>query len=92
MRKVDIDLGLHHTLSWTEWTHEERHGAIIAHTLSNGSMCEGAITFDTPAAREAFPQSHFWQVVTWEPLTLTPSIRCHCGDHGFIQQGKWVPA
>jgi hypothetical protein len=35
-----------------------------------------------------------WTVQSWEPLTLTPSIRrrTECGCHGFITDGKWVPA
>jgi len=34
-----------------------------------------------------------WAVVSLEPLTLKPSLQCTvCGDHGFIQGGKWVPA
>ncbi len=34
-----------------------------------------------------------WTVVTKEPLTISPSILCgECGVHGFIRDGKWVPA
>jgi hypothetical protein len=32
-----------------------------------------------------------WQVESWEPLTLNPSIlRTECGCHGYIRDGKWV--
>lgn len=28
-----------------------------------------------------------------DPLTVKGSLICnHCGDHGFIRDGKWVPA
>jgi hypothetical protein len=34
-----------------------------------------------------------WTVVTKDPLTVTPSIHnTGCGCHGFITDGKWVPA
>lgn len=34
-----------------------------------------------------------WQLVQADPLTVTPSIHClRCGTHGFITDGKWVPA
>jgi Family of unknown function (DUF6527) len=38
-----------------------------------------------------------WQVESWEPLTISPSVLCSldkggCGAHGFIREGKWVPA
>ena len=37
--------------------------------------------------------SSFWTIVQEEPLTVTPSILCkECGLHGFITDGKWVPA
>ncbi len=34
-----------------------------------------------------------WTVVSADPLHLEPSILCTvCGDHGFIRDGRWVPA
>lgn len=34
-----------------------------------------------------------WEVISVEPLTLSPSLLCRaCGSHGFIRDGKWVPA
>jgi hypothetical protein len=64
---------------------------IVRHLKPDGSVCEGVVTFDTPIAREQF-SGPFWQVESWDPLTLSPSLKCHCGDHGHIQQGRWVPA
>lgn len=67
---------------------------IVKHSLpgvSGEPYCEGAITFDTPIARSQF-KGPFWTVHSWEPLTLTPSLLCHCGDHGFITNGRWVRA
>ncbi len=33
-----------------------------------------------------------WQLESLDPLTLSPSLLCGCGYHGFIKQGKWIPA
>lgn len=55
----------------------------------------GGVNFDTPEARAALtdrPNGAFWQVVTWTPLTLSPSIGCReCGHHGYITNGEWNP-
>jgi hypothetical protein len=33
------------------------------------------------------------RVVKTHPLTIEPSVLCRtCGNHGFIRDGKWVPA
>lgn len=51
---------------------------------------EGGIQFIIPGHR-VFQKG--WTVVSWDPLTLTPSIeRKECGCHGFIRNGKWVSA
>lgn len=32
-------------------------------------------------------------ITSEDPLTVTPSIACgDCGLHGFIRDGRWVPA
>jgi hypothetical protein len=40
------------------------------------------------------PPRPMWQVQSLEPLTISPSVQAlhECGDHGFIREGKWVPA
>lgn len=49
-----------------------------------------------PQWRDIAPIKHegsVWQVVQEEPLTISPSLLCkRCGDHGFIQNGRWTPA
>lgn len=102
-----LDLGHGHTLRWAAFNPDlrlnpqyehlrdqlpARTSAIIAHELPGGGQCEGMITFDTPVSRAAFPNGPFWQVESWEPLSLSPSLLCHCGDHGFIRDGQWVVA
>lgn len=100
-----LDLGHDHTWEFTIWKpdralnpqyaelpDETPCGGIIDHVRQDGTPCRGAVTFDTPTMHQVFPDSHYWRLIMLEPLTLEPSILCHCGDHGFIRQGIWVPA
>lgn len=77
----------------------DKFGAIVGHPVGphpivpiSSGYCEGAITLDGPVQREVRPAGALWQVESWEPLTLSPSLLCACGDHGFIRAGRWVPA
>lgn len=81
----------------------EKAAALILHPLVDDKACEkcawrgdgmciGAVTLDDPNSPHKFEGRTGWQVESWEPLTLSPSILCHCGDHGFIRGGKWVKA
>lgn len=47
------------------------------------------ILFDIPG-NEHVPPDGKWQLESLEPLTLSPSLLCLCGRHGFIRQGRWV--
>ncbi|TCO57128.1 DUF6527 family protein [Actinocrispum wychmicini] len=66
----------------------------VAHPRADGQpgMCASAATLATaPAVLTG--NGPTWQVESWEPLTLSPSLFCRtCGDHGFIREGRWVPA
>lgn len=108
--RIDLDLGDNHLLHYVPWNPDralnpqdadlpdiERCGAAIYHLNSEGKPCQAFIHFDTPEIRRVFGD-HVWQVVSWEPLTLTPSVLCRsryggsqidCNDHGFIEAGKW---
>jgi hypothetical protein len=69
-------------------------GAIVSHR-KNGDSCDGFIYFDVPPAHWFNSESvgkQYWKVEKWDPLTLSPSLLCHCGDHGFIREGRWVLA
>jgi hypothetical protein len=34
-----------------------------------------------------------WKLEHREPLTISPSLLCMtCNHHGFIRDGKWIPA
>jgi len=87
----DPDLDLNPTLCRFSDQFPAKTSGIVTHDLPGGRECSGAITFDVPLAREFF-SGPFWTVESWEPLTLSPSLLCHCGDHGFIRDGRWVPA
>lgn len=54
----------------------------------------GWIPFNVPAADEITTGlGPRWEVVQFEPLTLSPSLQCGlCPHHGFIREDRWVPA
>lgn len=77
-------------------------GLLESHPMPNppvpGRRCMGSIYFDTPEAAAAAPE-HFargwarWQLHSLDPLDVSPSLLCRtCGHHGFIRQGRWIPA
>lgn len=101
----DLNLGDSHWLKFTSWapdralnpqyTHlpdNDRIGGIIRHVKADGTVCEGSIWFDCQVVREVFPGHPMWTVSSFEPLTCAPSFLCHCGDNGYICDGKWARA
>jgi hypothetical protein len=93
-----IDLGAAHMMSWfvAYGQPDQRVGAIVWHPLTpqcsqaciDLGQCGGAVLFDVSANVDTTRPR--WQVESWDPLTLSPSLLCHCGDHGFIVEGRWV--
>ena len=66
---------------------------------------DGRILWEHPAAPGYRVARHMvssrddarWDVLSREPLTLSPSLHCDpsrggCGAHGFVRDGVWVPA
>ena len=105
--RIDLDLGDEHTLRYMTWSPDpdlnpqyrdlpgepdDPVGAIVSHRKPDGSYCEGGIHFDTARTRRMNDGHALWTVESWEPLTLSPSLLCKCGDHGFIRAGAWVKA
>jgi hypothetical protein len=103
MTGVEIDLGMDHYITIAVWSPDLelnpecrkyaselplKSSGIVRHKTPEGDDCKGVITFDSPIAREVF-KGPFWTVDSWDPLTLSPSLLCHCGDHGFIKRGLW---
>ncbi len=71
----------------------DRFGLLYRHPAPDGSECGGSVIFEGEAASRVMPKHPKWTVDSWEPLTLSPSLLCKsCGHHGFIKQGRWVPA
>jgi hypothetical protein len=74
----------------------EKACATVSHPRADGKpgVCWSGINFDGEAHRKLWPdERHRWKVESWDPLTTSPSLLCmECGDHGFIRNGKWVPA
>lgn len=69
------------------------YGYIDYHSRPDtGERCEGSLRvcphhIGTPGKRR------LWTIDQLEPLTLSPSLLCTaCGDHGFVREGRWVPA
>lgn len=101
-----IDIGHAHFITYSAWepdrdlnpqfaelAWEEKAGVTIWHPRKdNGEPCCGHVSFDTPGMCATMPSRAVWHVVSWEPLTIEPSVLCACGDHGFIRSGRWEPA
>lgn len=74
----------------------EKAGAMVRHPRGghldgwdDDGWCHGGITFEIEGSPLKGPR---WVVKSWEPLTLSPSLGCSCGDHGWVKEGLWVPA
>ena len=90
----DLDLGDEHYLQWIEHSDGERVGAVIYHPRPGPPRdpalwtpwCAGSVMWKlhgNPWTMQGQADEH---------LTLSPSIRCDCGDHGYIRNGKWERA
>lgn len=95
------DLG--HGYSYTTYTHESVEGScgllIVGpagpdcpyRSHFDGGMCGGSVPFESDPGATASGRPR-WKVVSLDPLTLTPSIKCKCGfQHGHIRRGCYVP-
>lgn len=51
-----------------------------------GAFCYGTVMYKTAG------RPHGWTLESKEPLTVSPSVLCSCGHHGFVRDGKWVSA
>lgn len=69
-----------------------RAGLIFYHPRADGKpeQCIGSVQFDLLETKPLSLSGAKWQVQSWDPLTLTPSILCReCGAHGYITNGQW---
>lgn len=76
-------------------------GITVSHTHDDGTDCRGFVQFDRPTRRILADRGALgageiarptWTVESEDPLTISPSVLQHCGLHGFIRDGRWVPA
>jgi hypothetical protein len=87
----------------TEWE-EIGHGVRIRHAYVDGravgldyehppsGRCDGRESYIPYAMKGLIAEKH-WKLEHFAPTTLSPSLLCPvCGHHGFIREGKWVPA
>lgn len=89
------DLESNRRLYGTPLPRVEKFGIAIRHPKPGvpGVWCRGYVQLDVPELRLiGNKDDQVWRVESWTPLTLTPSVACKCGDHGFIREGRWVPA
>lgn len=60
------------------------------HKNSEGKLCGGWVPFNVES-EYILPGTPKWEVESREPLTMSPSLLCGCGNHGFIRNGRWEP-
>lgn len=91
-----IDLGDNHTIRFKTYKGDNFACAEVTHLKPDGTVCESFISIRGGAWSSEFPSGLMeasWELVSCDPVTLSPSLACRvCGDHGFIQNGKWVKA
>lgn len=92
--KDELDLGDDYRIVFSEYEGEKRVGATVIHKGKDGLECMGWAPFEGRSWARSFENNiTTWTVESDDPLTLSPSILCRvCGDHGFVRNGKWVPA
>ena len=67
----------------------EPRGVYYEHPCIGGALAPSYI----PIAYVPSQPRNDWRIERLDPLTLSPSLLCRaCGHHGFIRDGKWVPA
>lgn len=91
MEKIDLGHGHSYTKLMAHDS-DEWIGIIEWHDQADGTPCGGSVMFEGhPRIRDGVP-GPTWTVHQRDPLHLEPSILCDCGEHGFIREGRWVPA
>ena len=90
--KPDLWLNDDNAIVFHYWKDQaEPYGGLWLHrSPKTGECCTGGFAWRVPDV-SAFPNDQAtWSLVSFEPLTLSPSLLClDCGAHGFIENGGW---
>lgn len=77
----------HHAYRFVHMPDSEEHVGITEFHWTGDHWCAGFVAF------KSYSPDHGWDVLSEDPLTLSPSLLCRlCGSHGWIREGKWVAA
>jgi hypothetical protein len=99
-REDEHDLGDGHSFAWMYDSDSELYGLIEHHPKGpdahpDALHCGGYIAWRQPKGQNV---SLNHQLVAGGPgdevsVTVSPSLQCRsCPSHGFIRDGRWVPA
>jgi hypothetical protein len=83
-----------HAVTWT-YIDGQVNGGLFWHRVPerNDSATPGWCVGGFRIPHEKNPvNAPTWTLESRDPMTLSPSLLCGCGHHGFIRDGKWVPA
>ena len=98
--KTDLELGGAHYVSWVADGDDPPKicGGLLYHLTPDGKPCVGHFAWMLTKWEREHPERQYNHTL-WTPegepgphMTLSPSLLCSCGDHGFIRDGKWVQA
>jgi hypothetical protein len=72
-------------------------GGMMQHRTHDDQTCGGYVCFARPLEPSEYEaRAPIWEVQSLVPLTISPSVQCHCAaninSHGFILRDKWVAA
>lgn len=82
------DLGNNVSVSMHTCRHRDDWSGCIVEFHDMTPSCDGAISWCSECSGQA------WNLISLEPLHVEPSVACreHPHHHGFIRDGKWIPA
>lgn len=81
-----VDAG--HGISF--WVWREHNTLYYRHDCPMIGPNPSAIPLDVPENAHVPPEGK-WQVESLDPVTISPSLLCQCGLHGFIRNSQWEP-
>lgn len=89
-----LDIGDEHEIEFVSYKDDDCTGINVFHKTTDGKDCIGWVPFRGRLWESGFAgKIEAWNVLSMEPLTLSPSIACRaCKDHGYIRNGKWERA